>query len=124
VSTLAVILDIGFILSCGTNSAAVTRRAVGDPTNDLDMKPLPCGVGPLDEPAAQHLCEAATHSGRGNNPIELFNWLAAIRTMREAYLRALSKYLLMAVPAWLPARDAMDNWETTARKACTNDRRL
>jgi hypothetical protein len=124
VSALAVILDVSaFILACGTNSAvrqaaftfAVTRHAVGDLTNVLGTKPLPGGVDRLDENAVQHLWEAATNSGLVTEPsYAAIHRLATIRTIYEPYLRGLSEYLLMALPGWVPARGAVDNWETTA----------
>jgi hypothetical protein len=31
-------------------------------------------------------------------------------------VNALAEYLLMALPPWIPAADASDNWQTSARE--------
>lgn len=39
--------------------------------------------------------------------------LSALRATYEPYVSALSRYLLMPLPGWLPARDAVDAWQTS-----------
>jgi hypothetical protein len=40
--------------------------------------------------------------------------LNKLRNMYEPYVNALSKYLLMPLPAWEIAPKATDNWQTSA----------
>ncbi|HEX8139444.1 MAG TPA: potassium channel family protein [Pyrinomonadaceae bacterium] len=40
--------------------------------------------------------------------------LAELRRMYEPYVNALSEYLLMPLPSWIPATTAADNWRTSA----------
>jgi len=40
--------------------------------------------------------------------------LIALRQLYEPYVTALAARLMVAVPTWLPAADAQDDWETTA----------
>ena len=39
--------------------------------------------------------------------------LATLRRMYEPYVNALAEYLLMALPPWISATDAYDNWQTS-----------
>ena len=40
--------------------------------------------------------------------------LSELRATYEPYVNALAEYLFFALPPWLPAEAAADNWETTA----------
>ena len=40
--------------------------------------------------------------------------LAELREMYEPYTEVLSKYLLMPLPGWMPAKKISDNWQTSA----------
>lgn len=40
--------------------------------------------------------------------------IAKMRSMYEPYVNALSEYLLLPLPAWMPSEDARDAWRTTA----------
>ncbi len=40
--------------------------------------------------------------------------LAKIRLLYEPYLEALSDYLLMPIPGWMPENEILDNWKLTA----------
>jgi len=40
--------------------------------------------------------------------------LADLRDMYEPYLYALAQYLSLSLPPWVPAKNAKDNWQTTA----------
>jgi Ion channel len=40
--------------------------------------------------------------------------LDELRALYEPYLEGLAEYLLMALPPWVPAPDALDDWQTTA----------
>jgi Ion channel len=124
VGALAVILDVSaYILACGTTRAvhqagftfAVGRHAVGDLTNVFDVPPHPPAVDRLDSPAVHILWETAASSGLLTGPDTVATArLTAIRSVYEPYLQALSEYLLMDLPPWVPAPGALDNWESTA----------
>jgi hypothetical protein len=124
VGALAVILDVSaYILACGTTRAvhqagftfAVGRHAVGDLTNVFGVPPHPPAVDRLDSPAVHVLWETAARSGLLTGPDTVATArLTAIRLVYEPYLQALSEYLLMDLPPWVPAPGALDNWESTA----------
>ena len=40
--------------------------------------------------------------------------LTALRRLYEPYVSALSSYLLMPLPPWIPPEKKRDNWQTTA----------
>ena len=40
--------------------------------------------------------------------------LAAMRALYEPYVAALAERTLLALPPWVPAQDATDDWQTTA----------
>lgn len=39
--------------------------------------------------------------------------LDELRALYESYLEGLAERLLMALPPWVPAADALDDWQTT-----------
>ncbi len=47
--------------------------------------------------------------------------LSTLRRMYEPYLNALAEYLLMALPPWISATDAFDNWQAGARVRSSAD---
>jgi hypothetical protein len=40
--------------------------------------------------------------------------LSSLRQTYEPYVNALAEYLIVTLPAWLPAAEAFDNWQTSA----------
>lgn len=40
--------------------------------------------------------------------------LSRLREMYEPYVNALAEYLFVTLPAWMPASEAFDNWQTSA----------
>jgi hypothetical protein len=40
--------------------------------------------------------------------------LSSLREMYEPYVNALAEYLLVTLPPWAPAAEAIDNWQTSA----------
>jgi len=123
VASLALILDVSaFVLACGKTNAvrqagftyAVGRHAVGDLTNVFNVKPRSWSVDRLDARTADRLWQTAITTGLlAENGIAKQR-LTAIRSTYEPYLEALSEYLLMDLPPWVPPLDKQDNWETTA----------
>jgi len=126
VGALAVILDVSaYVLACGQTSAvrqagftfAVGRHAVGDLTNILAVPPRTPASDRLDARSMQRLWEVAESSGLlpgQRQHSAAADRLTAIRSTYEPYLVALSEHLLMDLPPWVPADNALDNWESTA----------
>ena len=46
--------------------------------------------------------------------------LLGLRQMYEPYILALSKYLSLALPTWLPRHQSSDNWQTSARDSLSH----
>lgn len=57
---------------------------------------------------------AGMRAGRSDQVEEVESWLDELRALYEPYLEGLAAFLLMALPPWIPARDALDDWQTTA----------
>jgi hypothetical protein len=124
VGALALILDMSaYVLACGQTAAvrqagftfAIGRHAVGDLTNVFSVQPRGPDADRLDLTAAQKLWEIAAKAGLlSDKPSNAGDRLRAIRRSYEPYLAALSDFLLMPLPPWVPAAGASDNWETTA----------
>jgi preprotein translocase subunit SecG len=124
VAAVAVMLDLAaYVLACGTTPAtrqaaftfAVARHAIGDLTHVLSVRPLSSPNNRLDAAAAERLWQVAR--GRGlvtHDPTPAAGRLMQIRATYEPYLEALSTYLVMPLPPWIPAPRAKDNWESTA----------
>jgi hypothetical protein len=121
---LAVILDVSsYLLACGSTPAerqaaftfAIGRHAVGDLTGIFRLKPGNPMPDRLSPEAAHELWEAASTRGvLTEHSSAAGERLRAIRLVYEPYLQALSAYLLMDLPPWVPSAGAADNWETTA----------
>jgi hypothetical protein len=56
----------------------------------------------------------AKHDMHLNDGEEAEAKLAALRSMYEPYVCALSEMLLMPLPSWIVGEDAIDNWKTSA----------
>jgi hypothetical protein len=135
VAALAVILDVcALVLSCGNGflrdeelveQAAFTFAMARHATVDLAQffrtprTRLLAHDGRLpDEERARlrsELEELGLNSGTRSTPDT--QWTVArldeLRALYEPYLEGLAAYLLMALPPWVPASDALDDWQTT-----------
>ncbi len=123
VAALAVILDVcAYLLASGETAAArqaaftyaVARHAVGDLTQIFDIAPRRQFADRLDAATAERLWQTAVACGLVQRDASASERLGAIRSTYEPYLAALSAYLLMDLPPWVPPPNAQDNWETTA----------
>ena len=94
---------------------AMARHAVGDLCQVLIAEPRAPGDDRLSvsdlERLRAHLAAVgiALRPGQG-----AADQLIALRQLYEPYVAALAARLQVAVPTWLPAADAQDDWETTA----------
>jgi hypothetical protein len=124
VAGLAMILDVSaYVLACGKTGAvrqagftfAIGRHAVGDLTSVLNVSPRPPSGDRLDHAAARRLWEIASSRGLlTESQSDAHERLTAIRASYEPYIQGLGDRLLMALPPWVPAIGATDNWESTA----------
>ena len=122
VAALAVILDLcAFVLACGSNRSshqagftfAIARHAVADLAHVFNATPRPPRADRLDAAAARRLWQLIGLDQKPDREAAEQR-LAVIRAAYEPYLAALSGFLLMDLPPWVPRPDATDNWETTA----------
>jgi hypothetical protein len=91
---------------------AVARHAVGDFCQILVAPPSPPASDRLPAADLERLREQLAASGL---VLRLdADRLTALRQLYEPYVAALAARIQVAVPPWLPAADAQDDWETTA----------
>ncbi|MBF6600397.1 MAG: two pore domain potassium channel family protein [Dehalococcoidia bacterium] len=122
VAALAAILDTASLVlafSSGRDARgaeltfAIARHAAVDLSDVFERAPSILPDERLDangEEAMRRLIEADPRlvysAARANE-------LAGLRTTYEPYIGALSRYLLMPLPGWLPAAQAVDDWQTS-----------
>jgi hypothetical protein len=96
---------------------AMARHAVVDLAQIFRTAPTPaefhpCRLVPGDlERIRETLAKNGTNLQDGEQAEQR---LAELRAMYEPYVCALSEMLLMPLPAWILAEDAIDNWKTSA----------
>ncbi len=94
---------------------AMARHAVGDLCQILTATPRSPTGDRLPASELERLREHLTAAGIGlRSGQEAADQLIALRQLYEPYVTALAARLMVAVPTWLPAADAQDDWETTA----------
>src|SRR5215218_1299146 len=127
-AALVVILDVSALVHVGITANgqpilsrqarltfAMARHVVGDLCQILaappDMAPsdrlTPAGWQQLRRLLAAQGLELAA-------PDRAEQHLAAMRALYEPYVAALAERTLLALPPWVPAGDATDDWQTTA----------
>jgi hypothetical protein len=121
-AALTAVLDACALVLSGVDGApvrpaqltfAMARHAVVDLCQVLDQRPRECDrltpavLGQLDAAlSAAGVPMRADSAG--------LQKLAELRREYEPYVCALSSWLLMALPPWIPAPDAQDDWIATA----------
>ena len=60
------------------------------------------------------VASATGPAGQDSGVGEIEHRLDELRALYEPYLAGLAKYLLLDLPPWVPAPDALDDWQTTA----------
>lgn len=127
-AALTLILDVTALVIAGVRTQgsewsthqarltfAMARHAVGDLCQILNSPPRLGGPARLTSADLHRLRAELAQSGvflRDDD--EANRQLAALRALYEPYVVALSARVLMRLPAWLPADEAADDWETTA----------
>ena len=94
---------------------AMARHAVVDLCAVFHLKPTPPPADRLPPEERQRLekfLEGAGCGLRGEDACAAR--FSALRAMYEPYVQALSVFLMMPLPDWVPPEDAKDNWQTTA----------
>lgn len=94
---------------------AMARHAVGDLSQVLDTPPRSSALDRLPPERLTLLrSRLVAHGLRLREGPRADEQLNQLRGLYEPYVIALSHKLLLPLPPWLPADDAVDDWETTA----------
>jgi Ion channel len=94
---------------------AMARHALADLTSVLGQAPHLSSEDRLPAADLQRLWRRLTEDGVPlRHEPEAAERLALLRRQYEPYAHALSRFLLMPLPPWLPPEGAKDNWQTTA----------
>jgi len=127
-AALVVILDVSALVRVGIAAGgqpipsgqarltfAMARHVAGDLCQILDAPPRPPSADrlpPADWNQLQRLLGA--YGVELAEPDRAREHLAAMRALYEPYVSALAERTLLSLPPWVPARDASDDWQTTA----------
>lgn len=122
-TALTVLLDICAVLMVGVDDIptrparltfAMARHAAVDLSQILGTPPRPPQVDRLPPAELAKLRAVLSETGLSlRNGPEADTKLAAIRGKYEPYVNALAEHLLVTLPAWLPAPDTADDWQTS-----------
>ena len=123
VSALTTILDVCSLVVAGIDKApsrdarlafAMARHAVVDLARVFNQEPRAPEPDRLPDAELARLKQALTASGMPlKSDAGVVEHLAHMRGTYEPYVHALSEFLLMPLPAWLPPAGAKDNWQVT-----------
>jgi hypothetical protein len=127
-AALVVILDVSALVRVGIEANgrpipsgqarltfAMARHVAGDLCQILDAPPRSSSGDRLTSADWELLRRLlATHGVELAEPDRARVHLAAMRALYEPYVSALAERTLLALPPWIPAEDASDDWQTTA----------
>ena len=123
VAGLATILDVCSLIVAGIEAAptrdarlafAMARHAVVDLARVFNQEPRAPRPDRLPETELLRLKQALAEAGMPfKQDAGAVEHLLHLRQMYEPYAHALSEFLLMPLPAWLPPAGAKDNWQIT-----------
>jgi len=94
---------------------AISRHALVDLAQAFGVPPRSAAVERLPErdlDQLERLLARARFTLRRSS--EADGKLAHLRKMYEPFARSLEGFLVMSLPAWLPAAEPVDNWRTSA----------
>ena len=123
-AALTVVLDTSALLIAAVKEAdayqtqltfAMARHATVDLALVFKTPPQPPEPDRLPPSRWQALCEALRQAGlelREGPAVE--KKMAELRATYEPFVNALARRLLFTVPAWLPDKAVVDNWQTSA----------
>lgn len=124
IAALTSVLDACAVILTGVDGAparaarltfAMARHTVVDLCEVFDLSPSPPAANRLSSEALSRLQSLLAGAGvtlRDGPDAEAK--LASVRALYEPYANALSEFLLMPLPPWLPPETAQDNWQKTA----------
>jgi hypothetical protein len=94
---------------------AMARHTVGDLSQVLNVPPRYERADRLPPERLAELRQFLLHSHLPLRDGEVADQqLAAIRALYEPYVIAIGGWLRFEVPPWIPKKDAVDDWQTTA----------
>jgi hypothetical protein len=127
-AALVVILDVSALVHVGVTTGgepilsrqarltfAMARHVVGDLCQILNAPPRFSSserLTPADWDQVRRLLAAQGLELAAPDRAE--QHLAAMRALYEPYVEAIAARTLLALPPWVPSRDATDDWQTTA----------
>lgn len=122
VAALTAILDASAVImtvETGANAQqarltfAMARHAAVDLSDVFERSP---GMPQQDRLPPEDLARLKAIVSAKSGPSQTDAWhteLSALRATYEPYVTALSRYLMMPLPPWIPAEDAVDDWQTS-----------
>jgi hypothetical protein len=123
VAALTTILDVCSLIAAGLEGTptrdarlafAMARHAVVDLARVFNQEPRAPQPDRLPEAELARLKQFLAASGMPlKSEAGTAEHLVQLRRMYEPYVHALSEFLLMPLPAWLPPAGAKDNWQIT-----------
>jgi hypothetical protein len=124
ISALTAILDTSALLLASHDDAcarqarltfAICRHTIVDISQVFRAAPHPFSHGRLPQPEYDRMCALLAEAGfQYRDTPEARQKLAKLRGLYEPYLHSLANFLAMDVPPWILAKEAVDNWRTSA----------
>jgi hypothetical protein len=122
-SALTMVLDASALVAAGVGEVpewqgsltfAMARHAAVDLALIFDTAPTTLPADRLPTAEYDRLARRLAEAGIPLRDGDAARKLDELRALYEPYLFALSRYLLLPMPPWLPQHDTADNWQTTA----------
>lgn len=124
IAALTAILDTCALLLASHDDAcarqarltfAICRHTVVDISQVFRAAPSPFSKERLPQPELERMRSLLAKAGfQFRDTPEAREKLAKLRNMYEPYLHSLANFLSMDVPPWILAKEAVDNWRTSA----------
>lgn len=114
-SALTAISAEGDLKSQAEFTFAASRHALVHTASVFRLAPCPDARDRLPKQDASRLCALlATNDAPIRPEFDRMNELAKLRDSYEPFASALSSYLSMELPAWLPSEATIENWKRTS----------
>ncbi len=123
-AALTLVLDTSALVMAGIKGLpsrqakltfAIARHAAVDLAQVLSSRPVPPVQDRLPPTELERMRRSLERAGIGlDADASHGQHLSELRRTYEPYVNALSRYLRMPLPPWMPATDASDNWQTSA----------
>jgi len=129
VASLTMVLDLCALVLAGAHTDdrgqarltfAIARHAAVDLSNVVSLKPAEPSADRLTSGDLVRLRELLSEAGVPLDSGQISDQLVAdLRRLYEPYVAALSTFLLMPLPPWLPPENALDDWLRTGEEEST-----